>query len=152
MSVISAIAWGSASILFMELLITGRRVGDWLFSRRIRGSGVRWTSFIDPVPDLLAALTRVILGATAASLLASTGQIAGPGGAIAAGISPPLLLMLVGRIGLPRDATRGADARGPSLEEGIPPGELDAYLKSGEHELRKLDAPSARSSKGGELA
>lgn len=63
--------------------------------------------FIDPVPDLVAAIFHTALGAGAAAMFGSTGQIDGAYAAIAVGISAPALLTQLGQLQSVGDAVAG---------------------------------------------
>ncbi|MBO1420070.1 hypothetical protein [Streptomyces sp. FH025] len=68
--------------------------------------------FVDLWPDLLAAAFHTALGAGAAAMFGSTGQISGAYAAIAVGISAPAVLAHLGQVQSVREAVAGAPSPG----------------------------------------
>lgn len=68
----------------------------------------QFRDYVDPWPDALAAAIHTVLGAGAAAMLGSTGQIDGAYAAIAVGISAPALLAQIGQVQGVSDAVAGA--------------------------------------------
>ncbi|MFD7560270.1 hypothetical protein ACFV9E_37950 [Streptomyces sp. NPDC059835] len=63
--------------------------------------------FVDLWPDLLAAAFHTVLGAGAAGMFGSTGQISGAYAAIAVGISAPAVLTQLGQVQSVSEAVAG---------------------------------------------
>ncbi|MGW1494347.1 hypothetical protein [Streptomyces sp. NPDC002402] len=65
------------------------------------------TEFFDPVPELVAVLFHMALGAGAAFMFGLSGQINGEYAAIAVGISAPALLTQLGQVPTISEAVAG---------------------------------------------
>jgi hypothetical protein len=76
------------------------------------------SNFIDVVPEAIAGVVHMGLGATAGMLFGGTGQIAGVYAAILVGASAPALLMQLGHVKSIKDAVVGTSV----TEGGEPPG------------------------------
>ncbi|MFZ3559823.1 hypothetical protein [Streptomyces sp. BH055] len=152
MSVISAILWGAAGGVLSGLIFVWDGIASWRLSRENGEDRAPLSKHFDLLADSLAALIRAIFGAGAAGLLAATGQISGVFAAIGVGVAAPALLDQVGKIGAVSSALSGTGEGSPSAEDGVPAEELDAFLKQGERELRKLDSPSTHEAGRGEVA
>lgn len=93
---------GSAGGLLDGLLELHRTVQAWQLARRDAAranppiSPPRLLTLYDPRAQLAAVATQVVLGCLAGLLFGSTGQIAGPYGALVVGASAPTLLSQLG--------------------------------------------------------
>lgn len=82
------------------------------------GETPRFRDYVDPWPDALAAAIHTALGAGAAAMLGSTGQINGAYAAIAVGISAPALLAQIGQVQGVSDAVAGPTSE---PQQAVPP-------------------------------
>ncbi|MEU1408680.1 hypothetical protein ABZ471_41490 [Streptomyces sp. NPDC005728] len=107
---------GAAGGALRGLLDAYTRFLDWQSARRAhRGlpSGQeseppRFQDYFDPVADPVAAVVHSAMGAGAAVLLGTTGQISGAYAAVVVGISAPVILTQLGRAQSVSDAVIGA--------------------------------------------
>lgn len=92
---------------------------EWRAARRVHRRAVRagetlprpaYQDFVDPVPDVVAAVFHTGLGAAATALLGASGHINSVYAALAVGISGPALLAQLGQIQGVRDAVTGAES------------------------------------------
>ncbi|MEU3499772.1 hypothetical protein ABZ726_03020 [Streptomyces hundungensis] len=77
-------------------------------ARRGAGELPRFQGYFDPVADPIAAVVHSALGAGAAVLFGTTGQISGAYAAFVVGISAPVILTQLGRIESVGEAVGGA--------------------------------------------
>lgn len=82
------------------------------------GAPPRFQEYFDPVADPIAAVVHSALGAAAAVLFGTTGQVSGAYAAIVVGISAPVILTQLGRIQSVSDVVNGAPQAGTAADEG----------------------------------
>ncbi|MFE1961531.1 hypothetical protein [Streptomyces sp. NPDC059479] len=78
----------------------------------------RFHKYFDPVADPVAAVVHTALGAGAAALFGTTGQISGAYAAMVVGISAPSILTELGRVQPVSNAITGASETSP---QPVPP-------------------------------
>ncbi|MEU5667069.1 hypothetical protein [Streptomyces longwoodensis] len=119
---------GGAGGVLRGLLDVYTRFLDWHTDRRghrrllagQEGEPPRLQQYFDPVGDSVAAVVHSAMGAGAAVLLGTTGQISGAYAALVVGISAPVILTQLGRVQSVNDALTGGPepeataAAGPS--------------------------------------
>ncbi|MEU6976937.1 hypothetical protein [Streptomyces sp. NPDC046371] len=71
------------------------------------GAAPQFTAYFDPVVDTVAAIVHSVMGAGAAVLFGTTGQISGGYAALVVGVSAPMLLTQLGRIQTVNEAVTG---------------------------------------------
>jgi len=106
---------GAAGGLLRGLMDVYTKFADWQSARRIHRQlpaeqaeeAPPFRKFCDPVTDPIAAVLHSVMGAGAAVLLGTTGQISGAYAAIVVGMSAPMLLTQLGRIQSVSDAVLG---------------------------------------------
>ncbi|MEW2612258.1 hypothetical protein AB0937_19075 [Streptomyces sp. NPDC047880] len=114
---------GGAGGVLRGLLDVYTRFLDWHTDRRghrrlpsgQEGGPPRFQQYFDPVGDSVAAVVHSAMGAGAAVLLGTTGQISGAYAALVVGISAPVILTQLGRVQSVNDALTG----GPQPETGV---------------------------------
>jgi hypothetical protein len=124
---------GAAGGALRGLLDVYTRFLDWQTDRRAHrrlppgqeGEPPRFRDYFDPVGDPVAAVVHSAMGAGAAVLFGTTGQISGAYAAIVVGISAPVILTQLGRVQSVNDALTGpvpaeAGAQPPSPELAQP--------------------------------
>jgi hypothetical protein len=115
MDVAKLILLGAAGGLLRGLLDAYTGFTQWRAARREHRQGVTAPAdevpvlrdYVDPVADVAATVVHSALGAGAAVLFGSTGQISGMYAAVVVGMSAPLLLAQLGQFQSVSDAVRG---------------------------------------------
>jgi hypothetical protein len=107
---LAAMGLGALGGAVVELIEVWGKVTDWQKARRdAMGSGRRplpaLSEHIDPFPDILVAMTRLLLGAVAGFLFHP--QVTGIAAAIAVGASAPALLRQLGATSPVQGAVQG---------------------------------------------
>ncbi|MGW7824995.1 hypothetical protein ACWGLF_44895 [Streptomyces puniciscabiei] len=124
MDVETLILLGAAGGLLRGLLDAYAGFSLWHAARRRHRQGATgpdaevpvFRDYVDPLADSVAAVVHSALGAGAAVLFGTTGQISGAYAALVVGMSAPLLLTQVGRVQSVSDAVLG----GPQTTSGRP--------------------------------
>lgn len=108
MHVPTLIFLGAAGGLLRGALDVYARFVSWQCDRRAhrqltaagtaQGEAPRFQAYFDPAVDIAAAAVHGVMGACAAVLFGTTGQISGEYAALVVGMSAPLLLTQLGRI------------------------------------------------------
>ncbi|MFI1177618.1 hypothetical protein [Streptomyces melanogenes] len=127
MDVPTLVLLGAAGGLLRELLDVYTRFMDWQADRRAHrqlsagqeGKPPQFLEYFDPVADPIAAVVHSLLGAGAAVLFGTTGQINGAYAALIVGMSAPLLLTQLGRIQSVSETVIGAQAPDVSEAQGV---------------------------------
>ena len=123
------LTWAAAALcgagggLIVEAVVTFGRLHDWQQARHAARAAAgplpRIGAFVDPLADSLAALFRVVLGATAAWLLHE--EVTGLYAAVTVGASAPAVLAQIGKATTPADALRpGPSGPGPASHPTAP--------------------------------
>ncbi|WP_201301620.1 hypothetical protein [Streptomyces tendae] len=107
---------GAAGGALRGLLDVYSRFLDWQADRRANrqlptgqeSEAPRFQEYFDPVADPIAAVVHSAMGAGAAVLLGTTGQVSGAYAAVVVGISAPVILTQLGRVQSVGDAVGGA--------------------------------------------
>ncbi|GAA3507302.1 hypothetical protein [Streptomyces showdoensis] len=117
MDVPTLILLGAAGGLLRGALDLYTRFVSWQGDRRAyrqltpaeaaEGEAPRFKAYFDPAVDTAAALVHSVMGAGAAVLFGTTGQITGGYAALVVGISAPMLLTQLGRIQSVNEAVTG---------------------------------------------
>jgi hypothetical protein len=113
----TTLAAGAGGGLIVEAIVFFGNVTSWQEARR-QARGARNTTLpgfgdhIDPIPDVLVALTRMVIGAAAGMIF--HGQIDGIPAAIAIGAAGPALLRQFGSTQSVKQALRGTDQLPPA--------------------------------------
>ncbi|MEU3614294.1 hypothetical protein ABZ725_18500 [Streptomyces sp. NPDC006872] len=118
MDVPTLIVLGAAGGLLRGALDVYTRFIDWQADRRLHrqsmaagaateGELPRFQGYFDPIADPVAAVVHSLMGAGAAVLFGTTGQISGAYAALVVGISAPMLLTQLGRIQSVNEAVTG---------------------------------------------
>ncbi|SEC26136.1 hypothetical protein SAMN05216489_00286 [Streptomyces sp. 3213] len=110
------IVLGAAGGLLRGLLDVYTQFVSWKADRRAyrqlssrqEGAAPRFQEYYDPIADPIAAVVHSAMGAGAAVLFGTTGQINGAYAALVVGMSAPMLLTQLGRVPSVRDAVTGA--------------------------------------------
>ncbi|MFF7954071.1 hypothetical protein [Streptomyces griseorubiginosus] len=118
---------GAAGGALRGLLDAYTRFLDWQSARRDHrqlpvgqvSEPPRFQDYFDPVADPVAAVVHSAMGAGAAVLLGTTGQVSGAYAAVVVGISAPVILTQLGRAQSVGEAVTGAPQ--PGLEPGEAP-------------------------------
>jgi hypothetical protein len=121
---------GAAGGALRGLLDAYNRFLDWQSDRRAhrqtptgQGSGSpRFQDYFDPVADPVAAVVHSAMGAGAAVLFGTTGQVSGAYAAMVVGLSAPVILTQLGRVQSIGDAVNGVPPAGTAAEVGTPAG------------------------------
>ncbi|MZF90980.1 hypothetical protein, partial [Streptomyces sp. SID5643] len=121
---------GAAGGVLRGLLDVYTRFLDWHTDRRghrrsspaQEGEPPRFQQYFDPVGDSIAAVVHSAMGAGAAVLFGTTGQISGAYAALVVGISAPVILTQLGRVPSVNDALTGAPQAEPNA--ATPAGDL----------------------------
>ncbi|MFL9654124.1 hypothetical protein ACJ7VE_10450 [Streptomyces sp. PB17] len=116
---------GAAGGALRGLLDVYSRFLDWQADRRANrqlptgqeSEAPRFQEYFDPVADPIAAVVHSAMGAGAAVLLGTTGQVSGAYAAVVVGISAPVILTQLGRVQSVGDAVGGAPQTGTAAEE-----------------------------------
>lgn len=111
---------GAAGGALRGLLDAYTRFLDWQSARRAHrqlpagqvSEPPRFQDYFDPVADPVAAVVHSAMGAGAAVLLGTTGQVSGAYAAVVVGISAPVILTQLGRAQSVSDAVTGAPQPG----------------------------------------
>lgn len=115
MGVSALIALGAAGGLLRGLLDVYTQFVSWKGDRRAyrqlpsrqEAEAPRFQDYYDPIADPIAAVVHSAMGAGAAVLFGTTGQINGAYAALVVGMSAPMLLTQLGRVQSVRDAVTG---------------------------------------------
>jgi hypothetical protein len=114
LSLAAAIGYGAAGGSAAEAVVVWGRLHAWQLARHAAlADGMAlppFTRFIDPVPDLAVAFTRVLLGCMAGWML--HGQVGGMYAALMVGASAPALLASLGRAATPAGVVEHVPAQG----------------------------------------
>jgi hypothetical protein len=127
---------GAAGGALRGLLDAYNRFLDWQSDRRAHrqlpagqeNEAPKFQDYFDPVADPIAAVVHSAMGAGAAVLFGTTGQVSGAYAAIVVGISAPVILTQLGRVQSISDAVNGAPQAGTAAEEGTAEGSPRAAL------------------------
>lgn len=138
---------GAAGGALRGLLDAYNRFLDWQSDRRAyrqlppgqENVPARFQDYFDPVADPVAAVVHSAMGAGAAVLFGTTGQVSGAYAAIVVGISAPVILTQLGRVQSISDAVNDAPQAGAVAEEdaaqaspgAVPPAQQPAPAGSG---------------------
>ncbi|MFJ8848141.1 hypothetical protein ACIRFF_35205 [Streptomyces cyaneofuscatus] len=125
MDVPMLILLGAAGGALRGLLDAYNRFLDWQSDRRAyrrlppgqENVPARFQDYFDPVADPIAAVVHSAMGAGAAVLFGTTGQVSGAYAAIVVGISAPVILTQLGRVQSISDAVNGAPQAATVAEE-----------------------------------
>jgi hypothetical protein len=123
----TATALGAAGGALVEAMNLYARVIAWQEARHtVRGKGKRalpkLSAFVDPPADLLAALTRLALGALAGWVFHA--QLIGPEAAVAVGAAAPAVLRQLGTFRIVQKVAQGDEdtaLSGPPGRAGVIP-------------------------------
>ncbi|MFH0180616.1 hypothetical protein ACIA6D_42830 [Streptomyces cacaoi] len=136
MDVGTLILLGASGGLLRGLLDAYAGFSQWHAARREHRQGAAgpdaevpvFQDYVDPVADSVAAVVHSALGAGAAVLFGTTGQISGAYAALVVGMSAPLLLTQLGQAQSVSDAVLGAaQSPGSRTAETLPlPGQPSA--------------------------
>lgn len=119
MTVAMLLLLGAAGGSLRSLIELYNNSMEWRVARRVHRHAARagetlprpvYQDFVDPVPDVVAAVFHTGLGAAATALLGASGHINSVYAALAVGISGPALLAQLGQIQGVRDAVTGAES------------------------------------------
>lgn len=118
---------GAAGGVLRGLLDVYTRFLDWQSDRRAHrrlppgqeGEPPQFQQYFDPVGDPVAAVVHSGMGAGAAVLFGSTGQISGAYAAIVVGISAPVILTQLGRVQSVSDALTASPPPGLASGDAI---------------------------------
>ncbi|SDC54344.1 hypothetical protein SAMN05216505_102519 [Streptomyces prasinopilosus] len=121
---------GAAGGALRGLLDAYNRFLNWQSDRRAHrqspaGQGneaPRFQEYFDPVADPVAAVVHSAMGAGAAVLFGTTGQVSGAYAAMVVGLSAPVILTQLGRVQSVGDAVNGVPQAGTAAEEGTSAG------------------------------
>ncbi len=116
---------GAAGGALRGLLDAYSRFLDWQADRRANrqlptgqeSEAPRFQEYFDPVADPIAAVVHSAMGAGAAVLLGTTGQVSGAYAAVVVGISAPVILTQLGRVQSVGEAVGGTPQTGTAAEE-----------------------------------
>ncbi|MEU9194267.1 hypothetical protein [Streptomyces hundungensis] len=116
MDVPTLILLGASGGMLRGLIEVYNRFLEWQADRRehravpggAQGEPPQFQGYFDPVADPIAAVVHSALGAGAAVLFGTTGQISGAYAAFVVGISAPVILTQLGRIESVGEAVAGA--------------------------------------------
>ncbi|CAL9648873.1 hypothetical protein SUDANB176_06556 [Streptomyces sp. enrichment culture] len=119
---------GAAGGALRGLLDVYVRFLDWQADRRVHrrsppeqvGPPPRFADYFDPVGDSVAAVVHSAMGAGAAVLFGTTGQISGAYAALVVGISAPVVLTQLGRVQSVSDALTSQPVAQPATDAGAP--------------------------------
>ncbi|MER7639105.1 hypothetical protein [Streptomyces sp. NPDC126522] len=119
---------GAAGGVLRGLLDVYTRFLDWQSDRRAHrrlppgqeGEPPRFQQYFDPVGDPVAAVVHSGMGAGAAVLFGSTGQISGAYAAIVVGISAPVILTQLSRVQSVSDALTASPSPGVASDTATP--------------------------------
>nr|WSX54191.1 hypothetical protein OG409_37955 [Streptomyces sp. NBC_00974] len=135
MDIPTLILLGTAGGLLRGVLDLYTRFVSWQADRRVhrqstaegvaQGALPQFGAYFDPAVDIVAAALHSVLGAGAAVLFGTTGQISGEYAALVVGMSAPILLTQLSRIQTVNEALMGdrqpAGAAEAVTEPGAPP-------------------------------
>ncbi|MFE4801758.1 hypothetical protein ACFRFL_44135 [Streptomyces sp. NPDC056708] len=108
-----------------------------------QGVAPQFQAYFDPAVDTVAAVVHSVMGAGAAVLFGTTGQISGGYAALVVGISAPMLLTQLGRIQTVNEAVTGE--RQPAAEAELPSAAADnAVGVGGTDNSGAMDFPPPR--------
>ncbi|MCC3650659.1 hypothetical protein LIX60_03970 [Streptomyces sp. S07_1.15] len=125
---------GAAGGALRGLLDAYSRFLDWQSDRRGHrqlpaeqaNESPKFRDYFDPVADPIAAAVHSAMGAAAAVLFGTTGQISGAYAAVVVGTSAPVILTQLGRVQSISDAVNGAPQAGTAAEQGTAEGSPQA--------------------------
>ncbi|CAM5432380.1 hypothetical protein GCM10010261_27880 [Streptomyces pilosus] len=133
MSISTLLVLGAAGGLLRGALDVYTRFVSWQADRRAhrqltamgagQGEAPRFQVYFDPAVDIAAAVVHSLMGAGAAVLFGTTGQISGQYAAVVVGMSAPMLLTQLGRIQSVNDVVTGdrpAGAAETAADTGAP--------------------------------
>jgi len=117
---------GAAGGVLVEALALFNSVTIWQKSRRtptgkLKAARLSWKAYVDVLSHAWLIPIRALLGAAAAVLLWSTGQISGAYAAVAFGFAAPTILAQLGSVTAVAHAASG-DAGTSGAETGQQPG------------------------------
>ncbi|MFB7784037.1 hypothetical protein ACFC1D_15185 [Streptomyces vinaceus] len=132
MDIPTLILLGTAGGLLRGVLDLYTRFVSWQADRRVhrqstaeaaaQGAPPQFGAYFDPAVDIVAAALHSVLGAGAAVLFGTTGQISGEYAALVVGMSAPILLTQLSRIQTVNEALTGdRHPAGAVTEPGAPP-------------------------------
>lgn len=96
------------------------RWGHRQLPTEVQGEGPRFQDYYDPLADPIAAIVHSAMGAGAAVLFGTTGQISGGYAAIVVGMSAPMLLTQLGGTQSVSEAVAGGTQALDSSEAATP--------------------------------
>lgn len=150
MGVSTLILLGAAGGLLRGLLDIYTQFVNWQADRRAhrQSAAIEWSDpppfqeYYDPVADPIAAVIHSGMGAGAAVLFGTTGQISGAYAAVVVGMSAPMLLTQLSRIQSVNDVvTDGTQAPGAAVNHVVADG--TQALGASEAEAISQPAPTA---------
>jgi hypothetical protein len=121
MDVPMLILLGAAGGALRGALDAYNRFLDWQLDRRVHrqlpagheAAPPQFRDYFDPVADPVAAVVHSAMGAGAAVLFGTTGQVSGAYAAVVVGISAPVILAQLGRVQPISDAVSGTVSNAP---------------------------------------
>lgn len=136
MDVPTLILLGAAGGLLRGALDVYTRFVSWQADRRAHrqltaagtaeGEAPGFQAYFDPAVDVAAAVVHGVMGAGAAVLFGTTGQISGGYAALVVGISAPMLLTQLGRVQTVNEAMTGERQPAGAVPDAPAAGEADA--------------------------
>jgi hypothetical protein len=116
---------GAAGGVLVEAIALLNSVTIWQKSRRTPSGKLKairpgWKAYVDVLTYLWATPMRAILGAAAAVLFGSTGQISGAYAAVAFGFAAPTILAQLGSVSAVAHAALGDADPGPAETDQQP--------------------------------
>ncbi|MFD7283530.1 hypothetical protein ACFV80_42715 [Streptomyces sp. NPDC059862] len=128
MDIPTLILLGAAGGLLRGAVDLYTRFVSWQTARRACRQSARQAprlqEYFDPSTDIVAAVVHTVMGAGAAVLFGTTGQISGEYAALVVGMSAPMLLTQLSRVQAVNEAVTGdrqpADAAEATAEIGVP--------------------------------
>ncbi|KUO01769.1 hypothetical protein [Streptomyces resistomycificus] len=153
MEVATLVLLGAAGGALRGLLDVYTRFLDWQTDRRAhrrlplgqQSEPPRFRSYFDPIGDPVAAVVHSAMGAGAAVLLGTTGQISGAYAALVVGISAPVILTQLGRVQSVNDALTGGQVsaqQGAEQQQTPVPTTAVAPLTATPTAVHTLDTPA----------
>ncbi|WP_405662887.1 hypothetical protein OG379_14850 [Streptomyces sp. NBC_01166] len=159
MDVPSLILLGAAGGLLRGALDLYTRFVSWQADRRAHRQSAaadaaqeeapRFQAYFDPAVDTVAAVVHSVMGAGAAVLFGTTGQISGGYAALVVGLSAPMLLTQLGRIQTVNEAVTGERQPAEAVPEpgALSPVGADGRGMGGADDSGAEQAPSAVSAR-----
>jgi hypothetical protein len=117
---------GAAGGSFRGLVDLYNEITRWQQDRRIhrlkkkRSEAPRLKEYVDAIPDTVAGLAHIFLGAMVGLILGKSGQVSGAYGTILAGAAAPALLTQLGQLKVINNAIAG------SIKESVKTVQLSA--------------------------